>query len=344
MAPRRTLLLLFALTTVALSATGRTDPNEARPELHFVMSNVPLNMAPSFGGVRPKYKAELVLFNDRAFSSSRGLDLILDGPWAQKLSQAQRDFLAGPSRQGRQQNFGTELRGGPDRDHITIELYAVSEQDAKIMASAMLDALTEDARTKRTPRSRWLDGLKREAQQRQAELAEKEKRIKEVDGQYDRGKKDLYPYLRDDEAAQLAKELIFQMDKEGKMLDIELAGIKAKFDQIEGYLSETTLDNHIRERLEGMKIDQMIELVSLTERRKAVAKIRTAEQEFYSLYTERRQLHQSVPGLRDFLKEKKKEIDNAARLLARPRGEMVPPKVHEDKVVIYPIKPADSQN
>lgn len=344
MAMKQTLLLLLSLTSVALAATGRTDPNEATPELHFVMSNVPLNMAPSFGGTRPKYKAELVLFQDRAFGPSEQLDSILDGPWAQKLSQAQRDFLAGPLGQGRRRNYGTELRGGPDQEHVTIELYAVSEQDAKIMASAMLDALAEEARTRRARHSRWLDGLKQEAQQKQAELAEKEERIGEVDGQYDQRKKSLYPYLTDDEAAQLAKELIFQMDKEGKMLDIELAGIKAKFDQIEGYLSETSLDSHVRERLEGMKIDQMIELVSLTKRQEAVAKIRKAEQEFYSLYTERKQLHQSVPGLRDFLKQKENEIDNAARVLARPLGQLVPPKVYEDKVVIYPIKPADSSN
>ncbi|MHC4517587.1 MAG: hypothetical protein ACYTAS_03275 [Planctomycetota bacterium] len=344
MSTKRTLLLLLALTTVAFSADATTEPNLATPKPRFEISDVPLSMAPSFGGTRPKYWAQVTLLDDRSFAPPEALGWIMDSAWAEKLSQAQKDFLAGPSGNGRRQGYGIEGRGGPGRDHVSIDLYAISEEDAKIMALALLDVLTTRARTARTRHSRWVDGLKKEAEQREVELSEKDKRLKEVDSKYDQRKKALYPHLRDDEAAQLAKELVFQMNKEGKMLDIELAGIHAKLNIIEGYLHEPDLDNPIRARLEGMKIDQLIELASLKEREEAIERIRTAEQQFYSLYSERRQLHQTVPGLRSALKGKKQRIERETAKLERQPGEMVPPRVYENKVIIYPIQASDSQN
>lgn len=349
MAAKRTLLLLLALSTVAFAATATTEPNLAAPKPRFEMSDISLGMAPSFGGVRPKYEAEVVLLEDRSFLPPEALDWIMDSTLAQKLSQTQRDFLAGPRGDGREQNYGIELRGGPGKDHVSMELYAVSEQDAKIMALALLDALTTRARTERMRHSRWVDGLKKEAEQREVELSEKDKRLKEVDSKYDQRKKALYPHLRDDEAAQLAKELVFQMDKEGKMLDIELAGIRAKLEIINEYLSGSSsskyrITGQKIERLEAMYIDLMIELSGLQARREAIERIRTAEQGFYSLYRERKQLNQIVPSLRSALKGKKQRVERETTKLERQSGELVPPKVYENKVIIYPIQATDPQN
>jgi len=347
MAAKRTLILLLSLTTVAFSATT-TEPNLATPKPSFEMNDVPLGMSRSHGDVRPKYMAKVVLLQDRAFSATAAWRWIMDSAWAQKLSQAQRGFLEGPRGDGYQHHYGIQSGGGP-RDHVWIELYAVSEEDAKIMASAVLDALTAQALSERTRHSRWLDGLKREARQTEAELSENEERLKEVNSQYDQRKVALYPFLTDDEAAQLARELVFQMDKEGKMLEIELAGIRAKLEVIDGYCSGSSsskyrITSEKTERLEAMYIDLMIELSGLEARREAIERNRTAERQFYSLYSERRQLSQVVPSLRSALKDKNQQIERVTAQLERPSGEMVPPEVYENKVVIYPIQSEDSQN
>jgi len=347
MAAKRTLLLLLAVTTAAFSATT-TEPKLATPKPSFEMNDVPLGMSRSHGDVRPKYMAKVVLLQDRAFSAIAAWRWIMDSAWAQKLSPAQRKFLEGPRGDGHQHGRGISSGGGP-RDHVWIELYAVSEEDAKTMASAVLDAFTTQALSERTRYSRFLDGLKREAGQTEAELSEKEERLKEVNSQYDQRKVALYPFVSDDEAAQLARELVFQMEKEGKMLEIELAGIRAKLEIIDEYCSGSSsskykITSEKTERLEAMYIDLMIELSGLEARREAIERIRTAERQFYSLYSERKELNQVVPSLRSALKEKNQKIERTTAQLEEPSGEMVPPEVYEDKVVIYPIQSEGSQN
>ena len=132
------------------------------------------------------------------------------------------------------------------------------------------------------------------------------------------------------------------MDKQGDTLDIELAGIRAKLEVIADYLSRADLANHIAERLEGLRIDQMIELSSIEARREAIEKIVSVEKEFCRLYWEHRKLQQSVPSLRSAIERDKKRIEEMTATLEHPPGYMRPPQIFENKVVIYPILDVDA--
>lgn len=128
------------------------------------------------------------------------------------------------------------------------------------------------------------------------------------------------------------------MDKQGDTLDIELAGIRAKLEVIADYLSRADLANHIAERLEGLRIDQMIELSSIEARREAIEKIVSVEKEFCRLYWEHRRLQQTVPSLRSAIEKNRKRIEDMTTYLEHPTMDMAPPQVFNNKVIIYPIQ------
>jgi hypothetical protein len=328
MTARRTLLLLLSLTAAAFSASATAEPNDATTEPVFETGTWPQSRPINCDDRRARYVAEITVNRGRkTVGSSQLRQSLVKGPHSQRLSQAQKDFLADDP----------GMHTWTHENFVRFELFAVGEEDAKIMARALLDALSTEARRQRAAFRSELERARKELEERKVELAEKEKQFQDVEARYSKAKKDVHPGLRDDEAAQLAKELVFQMDKEAKMLDIELAGTQAKLAIIEGYLHERDLDATVRGRLEAMKIDQLIELGGLNERERAIGKIQTAEQEFYSLYSERRQLQQIVPSLRSAVRRNLDEIKRHTTELARTSGWLVPPLDAERKVTIYPI-------
>ena len=343
MAAKWTFLLLLPLTTAAFSATATTEPNDIAPKPDFTVfggkwgwvveeevgGTVITHSDP--GTIRPSHVALVVLPRDWTITSDEWVrEKTMESPVAKRLSQAQKDFWA--------EGFGVRIDIGTGNypNHYRMDLYAVSEEDAKTTAWALLDAVATQAREHRANLERILQDLQQRQEQRRGRLAEQEKRFEEVESQYGQSKENLHPRLEDEEAAQLAKDLVFQMDKESKMLDIELAGTRAKLEIIEGYLQRQNPKN-VSERLEALKIDQMIELGSLNDREKAVEQISTAEREFYSLYRERTQLQQSIPSLRRALEDDEEKIVNYTARLKHPSGRMVPPKVYKGKVMIYSL-------
>jgi hypothetical protein len=126
------------------------------------------------------------------------------------------------------------------------------------------------------------------------------------------------------------------MDKQGNTLHIELAGARAKLQIIEGYLQKRNTVA-VRERLEALKIDQMIELGGLEAQREAVERVRTAEQTLYSLFTERQALQRNMGGWRNAVDKNQKSVEQYQTRLDETSGGLVPPQEDERKVTIYPI-------
>lgn len=327
MAAKWTLLLLLSLTTVAFAASTSAEPSASTPEPNFVTDTWPRNRPIECEDRRARYIARIVVDRERNIISPSGVRQDLDkNPLGQKLSQAQKEFLADDS----------GIRIWTNKNISEVKLFAVSEDDAKIMVRALLDVVAAQARKERAEFQRRLEESKAGLEQNKAELAQKEKRFEQVERLYQQRRESLHPHLPDKEVAQLARELIFQMDKEGNTLDIELAGARAKLQIIEGYL-ERRNTVAVRERLEALKIDQMIELGGLDARREAVEKVRTAEQGLYSLYAERKQLNETLPGRRDNVKLWQSNIEKQRAELEETSGRLVPPQERERKVTIYPI-------
>jgi len=335
MTAKPTILLLLSLMTIAFSASTPTEPNGTAPEPRIEIGAWPRNRPIEWEDRRAWYIAEVTLHRHRDIINSKLVRVTMEkSPLIQKLSQAQKDLLA--------ESGSVSVWTHPNISRIT--LYAVCEEDAKTMGRALLDGLTTRAREARTEHKRRLEELEQQRERKQVELAEKQERLRGIKAQYDQDKKHVYPHLGDDEAAQLAKERIIQMGKEADTLDIELAGIRAKLEVIDEYLSWSDLDNHVIERLETMRIDQMIELSGLDARRKAVERIRTTQQQFRSLYDERVTLHSAIGNLRDALAKRRQTIETMAAELERTSSPLVPPEESENKVMIYPIVSEGSQN
>jgi chromosome segregation ATPase len=209
------------------------------------------------------------------------------------------------------------------------------------MALALLDSFTARARERRAEYERTLDESRKSLERRQTELAETEKQRKEIEPRYKQFKQNVHPHLHDNKAEELAKETIVQMDKQGNTLNIELAGIRAKLKVIDEYLEVHSGANPNIERLEALRIDQLIELSSLEARREAIERIVALEQEFCRLFAERIEVGATISSLRRAIGKDKERIAEMTNRLANADEGMKPPQVFENKIVIYPIVAED---
>jgi len=353
MNPKSITLLVLFLTPVALWASDPAEPNETTANLNFEMDsdhmpwvvetevNGELVMYHDPGSIRPKYVAKIILPRvHRSWMISSGeeaLALAKSSPLAQQLSQAQKDFLA--------QGFGAwvDTSAANIPNHYSVNFYAVSEADAKVMARAMTDRCAQNARQSTTMEREELKRRQERRKQNEAVLPEKEKQLEQVQKDHEVAKSSTYPLNSEEEAAKLAKELVLQMDRQAKTFDIDWAGVRGKLEVIDQYLARSDLDNNIIETLESQKIELMIELKGLEARRQAIRRIREEQQRYCTLLNARNELKDSVEQLKSSLKRDEEVIRGITGRLKNPPHYMQPPKVYQNKIIIYPIESVDAQ-
>lgn len=353
MNPKPVFLLLLSVTMVVCAAAGPAEPNNSTPELTFEMSNDAKTWSIETvingesvtyqdpGPIRPTCMAQIILprvHQSWMIDSDEAVALATSSPVAQKLSEAQREFLA----QGFAARVDTSAANIPN--HYSVYLYAVSEADARIMARALFDKCAQNARRSigydKTAVKRYQESLK----QTQAVLPEKEKQLEQAEKDYKSVKAAMYPLHTEGEAAELAKELILQMDRQSKMLDIDWAGLQGKLQVVEEYLARPDLNSDVTETLEGQRIELMVEMSGLEARRQAIQQIRDEQQRFCTLFRAREELVGAVQELRESLKRAERAIRSRIRRIENPPDSMRPPKVYQNKILIYPIESGDVQN
>ena len=180
--------------------------------------------------------------------------------------------------------------------------------------------------------------------QTQGVLPEKEKQLEQAEKDYKIVKSAMYPLHSEEEAAKLAKELILQMDRQAKTLDIDWAGLRGKLEVVEEYLSRLDLNSNVIETLEAQRIELMVEISGLEARRQAIQGIRHGQQRFCTLLDARNELKDSVEQLKDTLKKDEVRIPVLISQLKNPPEYMQPPKVFQNEILIYPIESVDAQN
>ncbi len=352
--PVRTILLLvLSLAAVAVGASEPNGPNSPASQLQFEMSTLTPEWVVTAevedeqvtytdpGSIRPQYMARIILPREghRMIDSARQAEAMAMGsPLAEKLSEAQREFLA--------QGFGTWLDTSAANvpKHYSVNFYAVSEEDARIMARALLDYFAENARRSIGFDRDRLAEAKRLLQESQATLPEKQKQLERVQQRYEQAKESTYPLNTDQEASQLAKDLVLQMDRQVKTLDIDLAGVRGKLEVINEYLSRPDLSKEAIETLEGQRIDQMIEMSGLEARRRAIRQVRDEQQRFWDLFRQRRDLQNAIELLELDIERNEDRTRNLTYRLEHPFGDMVVPPVYQNKVILYAIRAKDSQD
>jgi hypothetical protein len=282
------------------------------------------------GPVKPSYVANVLLHQDypmhRFVRDVR--ERILESPISKKFSKDQQEF------------FKTELAtriDNPERIpfYYSTWLYAASQEDAKLMVQAYVDGLNRGVNKRLSDYKRIISENQQELDKAQKELPEKQSQFKEVDKSYQSIKEATHRFSDHEEAADLAKTSIIEMDKTLNALDIELAGIREKLKTIEKYRNEPNLRD--RDKLDEMYIELMIELSGLEARREITEQIRAREQKFLHLFHERGNLLDEVRSLTSSIKGSKERIETFTNRLKNPRTSLQSPKVYQDTVTIYPV-------
>lgn len=345
------IVLSFILTTT-LSATVVSEPNITASKIEFIDSNTPVKWAVltrSKGGnlyervnppgpIRPTFAASISIRDDEArfHSEDEVLDRINDSPVAKEFSKPQQEFLT----------TGFAVRADTNSEdpyhYYGTCLYAVSEEDAKLMARAYLDGLSMSADQAIARCKTELIKNQEKLCVAQKELSEKEAKLRACEEKYRQEKDGLHKLSSDVEAYDLAKDTILEMSKALDRLDIEMVGIRAKLNAIEKYRDKKTQGDTLHAKLEEMFVEQTIEMSGLEARWAATKNLSDKQKAFLDLYNERIEMQHEVSKLRVTIAESQRAIDNITELLAHPKqntifGNMLPTEVYENKVTIYPV-------
>jgi len=225
-------------------------------------------------------------------------------------------------------------------------LYAFTAEDAKLVTEAFVETMTIKAREKLPPllekfmneRKPRLQDYRERTADIKKKLTEKEPEVKSAESAYKTLKNtDRYRILADTEAYEKAKETIAQMNKMLSILDIEIAGTSEKLEVIEKFRESDNFSNATLEKLEQMFVEQMVELRGAMGRKEAALRLRDRGKQFYDFFDAWTGLDRDVNSLKNNLKDYEKRVLYYEEQIANPHPELLPPKVLQNKVTIYPV-------
>jgi len=234
------------------------------------------------------------------------------------------------------------------KNHDTVLLYAVSQEDAKKMAQAYLEIHENEINARRQEYEQYVKDRKKEIIEINKVLPEKQKQADEMEPKYMEIKKTRYFSLSDDEAYKTAKETMLEMDKMLDILEIDLAGIREKMAILHEY-RKTPQDMQAIDRrrklpdgmllkLEQMFVEQTIELKSVEARKQAATKIRNRDKTFVELFIRWKNLKDEMFKLKANLENAEKQAKEFEERLTNPEPYMLPPEIYQNKVTIYPVQ------
>ena len=352
---KRKLLSVLILAIICVSALA-AEPNEPETELKFEISTKERQWEFS-GPIKPKYVAIFSMSDlskvytrpDFSGTESKMINMILATSSGQSMSEIQKELLkAGTAISTTETTFKKEKYGSVSYrvDEVKFGLYAFTVDDAKLITEAFIETVNKKAREKLPP---LLEKFMAERKQRLQEyreriadiknkLTEKEPELKPAESAYKTLKNtDRYKIFADTEADEKTKKNIAQMNEMLGIIDIELAGIREKLAIIEKYRESDQFSKATLEKLEQMFVEQMIELRGAEGRKEAAIKLREQNKQFCNLYNAWMDLEFKVSVLREDLRNNEKKVRFCEEEIANPHPELLPPKVLQNKVTIYPV-------
>jgi len=358
-------LLLACICATLLGA----ERKEAKTELKFEIDNKrlqswahPRSKKLCQGPIKPSHVAEVLIMGDNKeicyfytyvvgsegikfvskawfFPGTEGGKMILQTSAGRSMTQKQREFVE------KSDFFLYVGHSNKVRNYSRYFLYAVSEMDAKKMVEAFCEILTEKADERMQEDKKLLSRTKEKISDIKKKLPEKQKQSKAAESKYKEIKNARYFSLDGGQAYKKAMETMLQMVKMLDTLEIELAGIREKMKTIERFRSGQervrNQTNQVNYRLDEMFVEQMVELRGVEARKKATLRICNREKEFLDFYNQRANLEREVDGLERSLSKSEKDLSGLEGMLANPEPNMLPPKVYQNKVTIYPVKVED---
>jgi len=340
------LILVFTFTL----ALG-TEPNEAKTELKIEINSE--NAKRLYGKIktvltpiRPTHVAYFAIEWYHWQPTEPNISEILQTPIGQTVSQLQRDLfravpaipLMGTSRRMRASEFGSYPFGSNE-----YAVYAVSQEDAKKMAQALVEVLMKEADVALGPILKsYINKMLSKKQELEKNVAEIKKQISKMEAEIknaqpnlDRLKKEIQ-YLHSGKA----EEAISEFNKMLNTLKIELSGIRSRVQTIEIYKAKLgkEISGEHRFKLEQMFIEQMIELNAGEARKNTVIDLRNEARSFYNLDRKLDKLKSTKYNLGNDLTRLEPVLGQIEEKLTNPSPDMLPPKVYQNKVTIYPVR------
>ena len=229
-------------------------------------------------------------------------------------------------------------------------LFAVSEADAKKMASALVEFLAQRGNTNAQRRmknhiQKLLDVQKQTTEkiaQAKEQLPDKKNESTAAFGKYkDAVKNSIYSLHSLDEVPDELRKTIFDMNKMLDTLNIEITGSRAKISAIERYTSHKDVLNSpdLKGMLAQMSIRENIELIGAETRRKAILDGKKHREYMYGLYNHRMGLEKECVRLRANSSRGARDL----RAIEKELAELQASRAHSfevlgNTVTIYPVR------
>ena len=196
---------------------------------------------------------------------------------------------------------------------------AVSEEDAKKMAYALVEFLIRDekagTRHMKEKHIRKLSQMQNEIRERiekaKEEIERKGNEVPVAHQKYmDAVRNSPYSLHPSSQVPDEVRKTIFEMDKMLDVLNIEIAGIQSKLSAIRKYSSQREVRDSetLSTTLKEMAIRQEIELVGAESRRRAIMGIKRREEALYNQYEALRDLKSEIGTLEYSVKQDEEEL------------------------------------
>ena len=339
---RKLQLVMFLVLTCIYASVLGAEPNEPKTELKFEIKS---HQPPAWQIrriFRPPFESThfAVLFvrgDWMVYARVGPIAAMLETSAGRAMSQEQRDLISNQSIQV--SDYGTTIGS-----YTYFRLYGVSEDDTKKMVEAFIEVLAEKASARMQSLLSQREELKEKIAGVEQKILGKETELKDMGNRLEEVRKKVH-YLSTDEA----KKTIEELNRMLYELNIEIAGLRAKVSANEKYLREKdevagrsrSVSSTVLDKLEQIRSEHVIELAGALARKEAATKIRNEAEEFYNLHMQPIELQRYLSPLRKTLSSSQESLQNFEERLANPTPDMLPPKVYQNKVTIYPVRVED---
>lgn len=360
------LFVLFCVSVMTRGAnkveenTGsqvREEPAQPARKLEFKANQMPkswvIEKSEDPTPLIPRYMAELYIRWYLGEPNDPNGTALLETSAGKSLSNLQRDFISTERAivvaSDSARKYSSQLERFPWGQKRYF-LFAVSEADAKKMASALVEFLVQRGNTNAQRRmkshlQKLLDVQKKTTEktvQAKEQLPDKKNESTAAFGKYkDAVKNSIYSLHSLDEVPDELRKTIFDMNKMLDTLNIEIAGIKAKISAIERYTSHKDVLNSpdLKVMLAQMTIRENIELIGTETRRKAILDGKKRQEYLYGLYNHRMDLEKECVRLRANSNRGARDL----RAIEKELAELQASRAHSfevlgNTVTIYPVR------
>ena len=336
-----TVLLLTGLCTTTFAA----EPNPPKPELKFdIVTKKPKwvgqNDGPFCKGpIKPKCAAIFGIKGDCylwRLSNSEIKEVLLKTSAGESMSAEQKEFMT----KSKDVTYLSQVRSA--KYPIYYSLYAVSQDDAKKMAAALIEALN-DPQTRIRLYKRGVSILEDQLLDMQSGLANQDTRMEMSLAKFREEKLKKLPYLTVEEA----KITILEVNKMLNRLYIDRAGVRAQLEAVELQRAIQEKDKKVEEeksrkgillKLEEMKVDLAIEHAALESKIGTASNLRDLAKHFYKRMRDKQlELKEMATHFIREIEETERELRRIEKILANPKSKIPPVRVNKNTVTIYPV-------